>query len=80
MANVVNNALFSSKRLAINVVTYKEGHRVLEHNDPMGRGRYYKFNVVLKKPERGGVFRAEKLSSTYLIAFTFFALISIYIP
>jgi hypothetical protein len=61
MANVVNNALFPSKRLAINVVTYKEGHSVLEHNDPMGSGRYYKFNVVLKKPERGGVFRAEKV-------------------
>jgi hypothetical protein len=61
VANVVNYALFSSKRLAINVVTYKEGHRVIEHNDPMGSGRYYKFNVVLKKPERGGLFRAEKV-------------------
>jgi len=61
LAKVFNNAIFSSKRLAINVVTYKEGHRVLEHNDPMGSGRYYKFNVVLKHPEKGGNFWAEKV-------------------
>ena len=61
MAKVLNKAIISSKRFAINVVTYKEGHSVLEHNDPMGRGRYFKFNVVLKKPKRGGQFWAEKV-------------------
>ena len=61
MANVLNKAIVSSIRFAINVVTYKEGHRVLEHNDPMGSGRYFKFNVVLKKPELGGQFWAEKV-------------------
>ncbi len=38
MAKVLNKAIVSSKRFAINVVTYKEGHSVLEHNDPMGSG------------------------------------------
>ncbi|GGW82663.1 2OG-Fe(II) oxygenase [Alteromonas halophila] len=61
MALVNNNALFSSKRLSVNLVTYHEGHRVLEHNDPMGSGRYFKFNVVLKKPQKGGVFYAERV-------------------
>ena len=61
MAKELNKALISSKRFAINVVTYKEGHSVLEHNDPMGSGRYFKFNVVLKKPKRGGQFWAEKV-------------------
>lgn len=61
MAKVLNHPIFSSRRFAINVVTYQEGHRVLEHNDPMGAGRYFKFNVVLKKPEQGGVFWAEKV-------------------
>lgn len=61
MTKVINQTLFSVKRLSVNLVTYPEGHKVLRHNDPMGSRRYYKFNVVLQKPKKGGVFHADKL-------------------
>lgn len=61
MQKVINKAIVSFKRFSINVVTYHEGHHVLKHNDPMGEGRYFKFNVVLKKPQKGGHFFAEKV-------------------
>lgn len=61
MARVINRALVTSKWFAINIVTYPEGHQVMRHNDPMGEGRYYKFNIVLKQPKRGGQFSADKV-------------------
>ncbi|MCU7555102.1 2OG-Fe(II) oxygenase [Alteromonas sp. ASW11-19] len=61
MTKVTNQTLFSARRLSVNLVTYPQGHKVLRHNDPMGSGRYYKLNVVLQKPEKGGVFHADKL-------------------
>ena len=76
MAKVLNKALISSKRFAINVVTYKEGHSVLEHNDPMGSGRYFKFNVVLKSRSAAVNFGQRKSSLISLTAFTFFGQIS----
>ncbi|WP_211284145.1 hypothetical protein [Oceanimonas doudoroffii] len=33
----------------------------MRHHDPMGGGRYYKLNMVLKKPEKGGRFHADKV-------------------
>jgi hypothetical protein len=61
MKKVTNKALLSFRRFSINLVTYHEGHKVLRHNDPMGKGRYFKFNVVLKKPQLGGHFSADKV-------------------
>lgn len=61
MAKVRNKVLFSSKRVSLNLVTYPQGHKVLHHHDPMGSGRYFKFNVVLKKARKGGEFSADKL-------------------
>ncbi|WP_158773581.1 2OG-Fe(II) oxygenase [Cobetia sp. L2A1] len=59
MARVINRSLLDVRRLTINLVTYPQGHRVMRHNDPMGSGRYYKLNIVLKKPRQGGVFEAD---------------------
>ncbi len=61
MTSVVNKTLLSGKRLSVSLVTYPQGHKVLRHHDPMGSGRYYKLNVVLQKPQRGGQFHADKL-------------------
>ncbi|WP_368448941.1 hypothetical protein [Cobetia amphilecti] len=57
MARVINRSLLDLRRLTINLVTYPEGHSVMRHNDPMGS--YYKLNIVLKKPRRGGVFETD---------------------
>lgn len=61
MARVINRRWLDTRRLSVNLVTYPEGHRVLRHNDPMGGGSYYKLNVVVKKPEAGGVFETERV-------------------
>ncbi|WP_026294447.1 hypothetical protein [Salinimonas chungwhensis] len=61
MTKVFNTTLLRSRRLSVNIVTYHEGHRVLQHNDPMGSGRYFKFNMVLIKPTKGGNFSCEKV-------------------
>ncbi|MCL1148686.1 2OG-Fe(II) oxygenase [Shewanella ulleungensis] len=60
MANVVNKTIFSSRVFSVNLVTYQENHRVMTHVDPVQQGRYYKFNVVIKQPQVGGVFTCEK--------------------
>ena len=61
MGHVINRSLLHLRRLTINLVTYPEGHRVMRHNDPMGNGSYYKLNVVLIKPEEGGVFETDRV-------------------
>ena len=61
MGKVRNRAFFSSRRFSVNLVTYPEGHQVLRHNDPMGGGRYFKFNIVLKQPAQGGIFAADSV-------------------
>lgn len=61
MTKVRNKVLLSSKRVSLNLVTYPQGHSVLRHNDPMGSGRYFKLNIVLKKASEGGEFRADKV-------------------
>ena len=60
MAKVKNRSIFSSRAFAINLVTYDTQHRVLSHIDPVQKGRYYKFNMVLIQPKVGGVFNCEK--------------------
>ncbi len=72
MGKVINKALFSFSRISLNLVTYPRGHQVLRHNDPMGGGRYYKFNIVLKKPEKGGVFDADKVIFSWFNRIYFF--------
>ena len=59
-------------RFSINLVTYGEGHQVLSHNDPMGKGRYFKFNIVLKKPIKGGIFHADKVILNWFDRIYFF--------
>lgn len=54
MVKVFNKVLILLKWFVINVVIYKEGYSVLEYNDFMGSGCYFKFNVVLKKLKCGG--------------------------
>ncbi|WP_218353139.1 2OG-Fe(II) oxygenase [Alteromonas lipotrueiana] len=66
MAKVTNKPLFSFKGVALNLVTYPTGHQVLRHHDPMGSGRYYKLNIVIKKPEAGGEFSADKVIFSWL--------------
>ncbi len=61
MGSVINRSVLNTRRLTVNLVTYPEGHRVMRHNDPMGGGRYYKLNVVLVKPEKGGIFETERV-------------------
>ena len=61
MASVTNRTLLDLGRLTANLVTYPEGHSVYRHNDPMGGGRYYKLNLILKAPRAGGVFETEKV-------------------
>lgn len=61
MSRVINRCLLNLRRLTVNLVTYPEGHSVMRHHDPMGSGRYYKFNIVMIKPEEGGVFEADRV-------------------
>ncbi|UTW12877.1 hypothetical protein [Marinobacterium rhizophilum] len=56
---VSNRVLFHSSRLAVNLVNYPSGHRVMRHVDPVPGKRYYKLNFVLVKPASGGVFECE---------------------
>lgn len=74
MSHVVNRSLLTLRRLTINLVTYPEGHSVMRHNDPIGSGSYYKFNVVLKKPLEGGVFETDN------VIFSFFDRIVLFRP
>ena len=60
MAKVINKAIFSSRILSINLVTYHTHHRVMAHIDPVQQGRYYKLNFVLVQPKVGGVFLCAK--------------------
>lgn len=59
-ANVKNRVLFQSRRFAVCLVHYGEGHRVAPHVDMVARGRLYKLNLVLIKPKRGGQFFCER--------------------
>ena len=52
--------LFRSQRLNIYLVRYFEGHSIMPHLDMVSSGRLYKFNWVLIKPKKGGVFYCEK--------------------
>ncbi len=61
MTNVVNKVLLYTRRLAINLVTYREGHSVPAHIDNVETGQYYKLNVVIVKPKEGGVFQTDGL-------------------
>lgn len=60
MAKVSNKALFSSQVFSINIVTYPTGSSVMNHIDPVQQGRYYKLNIVLLKPNKGGVFTCSR--------------------
>ncbi len=61
MGSVINRSFINTRRLTVNLVTYPEGHRVMRHNDPMGAGSYYKLNMVLIKPAKGGVFETDRV-------------------
>lgn len=56
---VTNKAIFSSRIFSINYVTYPTNHSVMQHNDPVQKGRYYKLNFVLVQPNEGGVFKCS---------------------
>ena len=60
LARVRNKVLFSSKRLSAYLVTYPNQHKVMTHIDTIAKGKYYKFNIVLKQPKVGGVFHCQK--------------------
>jgi hypothetical protein len=59
MKRIINRTLLTTRRLAINLVTYSEGHRVPRHLDMIESGRYYKLNFILVNAKRGGVFETE---------------------
>lgn len=56
---VTNKAIFSSRIFSINYVTYPTNHSVMQHSDPVQKGRYYKLNFVLVQPKAGGVFKCS---------------------
>ena len=57
---VQNTVIIASRYLSLYWVRYPTGHSVLEHIDPMPGGRYFKFNILVTKATRGGVFQAQK--------------------
>lgn len=59
-SNVRTRVLLRTPYLSIYLVHYRAGHRVLPHVDGVARGRLYKLNCVLVKPERGGEFHCER--------------------
>jgi hypothetical protein len=59
MKRIINRALLTTRRLAINLVTYSEGHSVPRHLDMIESGRYYKLNFILIKAKQGGIFETE---------------------
>jgi hypothetical protein len=42
------------------LLRYPEGSSIPPHVDPIERGRHYRLNIVLKEPQRGGVFQCKK--------------------
>jgi hypothetical protein len=72
MKGIINRALLTTRRLAINLVTYSEGHRVPRHLDMIESGRYYKLNFILVHAKRGGVFETEALIFPFLIELSYF--------
>jgi hypothetical protein len=59
-AGVKTRILFRSKHLNIYLVSYPEGHQVRPHVDMVARGKLYKLNCVLARPQSGGTFVCEK--------------------
>jgi len=74
MTGIINRTFLYTRRLAINLVTYSEGHFVSKHIDMVASGRLYKLNFMLVKPQQGGVFEAEK------VIFSFFNRIILFRP
>ncbi|QHJ09843.1 hypothetical protein FX988_00051 [Paraglaciecola mesophila] len=60
LARVRNKVLFTSKRFSAYLVTYPKQHKVMNHIDPVAKGKYFKFNIVLRQPKMGGVFHCQK--------------------
>jgi len=59
MTSIINRTFLYTHRLAINLVTYSEGHFVTRHIDMVGSGRLYKLNLVLVEAKQGGIFETE---------------------
>ena len=59
-ARVRNRVLFYSRRFSVYLVHSSRGHRIPPHVDMVARGRLFKLNLVLRKPQEGGEFACEK--------------------
>ena len=55
--------LFYSTKLKwdIYIFHYKEGSYIPKHKDPSKYGKHYRFNIELKKPDKGGKFICDNV-------------------
>jgi hypothetical protein len=42
------------------ILKYPIGSEIKEHVDPVSDRNHYRLNIIIKKPEKGGIFFAEK--------------------
>ncbi len=56
---------FFCKRFDMYLFHYTEGSLIPKHKDPSFGYRHYRFNIVLKQPQLGGIFKCKNCIFSY---------------
>jgi hypothetical protein len=53
----------------IHLLRYQSGSFIPEHVDQVKEGNHHRFNLIIKKPKSGGVFRCDKCVSIWRLTY-----------